>query len=237
MEQKKLSVFSERFHCLRIRSLNHRGEPMSQAEFAAYLGISRPTIGFYENGTRYPDAYVLNQIASKCHVSADWLLGLSDFMTHAQEAEKDELYNQLTELMEKELDAHDRERVARSLEIVIRGFIASQFGSYVHYENAVLRVGLAMTTVSESLEWVVSVADSALPQKDRDDIYHNLYKIVYDASSTAFKELGHFFSSSLDDIREALSAHEYMNTYQGFVIELEALKKKWNFIQKNVSSP
>lgn len=50
----------------------------SNTEFAEFLNISRQTVGFYCNGDRIPDAYVLHQIATKCAVSADWLLGLSD---------------------------------------------------------------------------------------------------------------------------------------------------------------
>lgn len=71
MEQRRFPVFAERFSKLR--------EEMTQDEFAKYLGISRPTVGFYENGTRLPDALVLRQITEKCNVSADWLLGISDF--------------------------------------------------------------------------------------------------------------------------------------------------------------
>lgn len=44
MEQKRMPIFAERFAQL-------RGE-MTQGEFAEFLGISRPTVGFYENGTR-----------------------------------------------------------------------------------------------------------------------------------------------------------------------------------------
>lgn len=51
---------------------------MSQAAFAEFLGISRPTVGFYENGQRLPDAETLGKICRKCGVSADYLLGLSN---------------------------------------------------------------------------------------------------------------------------------------------------------------
>lgn len=50
----------------------------SNIEFAAFLGMSRQTIGFYLNGDRIPDALTLTEIAKKCGISADWLLGLSD---------------------------------------------------------------------------------------------------------------------------------------------------------------
>lgn len=69
MEQR-MPVFKERFTQLRGN--------MTQAQFADFLGISRPTIGFYESGSRIPDAIGVRNIAEKCKVSADWLLGLSD---------------------------------------------------------------------------------------------------------------------------------------------------------------
>jgi len=70
MEQKRFPIFAERFNQLR--------RLMTQGEFADFLGISRPTVGFYENGTRIPDALLLRQIADVCEVSVDWLVGLSD---------------------------------------------------------------------------------------------------------------------------------------------------------------
>lgn len=75
MEQEKLLRFAERFSKLR------RDE--SQKDFAERIGISRPTVGFYENGDRLPQADVLKQIAERCGVSTDWLLGLSDYTEDA----------------------------------------------------------------------------------------------------------------------------------------------------------
>lgn len=62
--------FAQRFSSLRSGK--------TQSEFAELLGISRPTVGFYESGERIPDAITLGRIARICTVSADWLLGLSD---------------------------------------------------------------------------------------------------------------------------------------------------------------
>lgn len=66
----KLPIFAARFSEL-------RGD-RTQAEFAQFLGISRATVGFYENGERIPDALVLRQIAERCGVTTDYLVGLSD---------------------------------------------------------------------------------------------------------------------------------------------------------------
>ncbi len=49
-----------------------------QAEFAKFLGLSRPTVGLYESGKRVPDALTLKRIAEKCDVSVDYLLGETD---------------------------------------------------------------------------------------------------------------------------------------------------------------
>jgi len=72
--EQRFPEFQERFNEL-------RQSYKSQEKFAEFLGMSRPTVGFYENGTRIPDILTLKNIAKKCNVSADWLLGLSDEKT------------------------------------------------------------------------------------------------------------------------------------------------------------
>ena len=69
-KKDRFPIFKERFREL-------QGE-MSNTEFADFLGMSRQTVGFYLNGNRVPDIIGLEQIARKCNVSADWLLGLSE---------------------------------------------------------------------------------------------------------------------------------------------------------------
>ena len=69
-DETRLPIFRERFEVLRAGRSN--------TEFAEFLGMSRQTVGFYLNGDRIPDAIGLMEIAQKCNVSADWLLGLSD---------------------------------------------------------------------------------------------------------------------------------------------------------------
>lgn len=57
-----------------------RGE-MKQDDFGALIGVSRASISYYENGTRTADVEILGKICEKYHVSADWLLGLTDAKT------------------------------------------------------------------------------------------------------------------------------------------------------------
>ncbi len=68
MEHNK--IFTKRFDKLR--------GSRSNTEFAAFLGLSRQTVGFYLNGERVPDFNSLIIIAQKCQVPVDYLLGLSD---------------------------------------------------------------------------------------------------------------------------------------------------------------
>lgn len=75
--ERRMPVFADRFIELRGKR--------TQGEFARFLGISRPTVGFYESGQRIPDALVLRQIAEKCNVSADYLLGLTNEKTPEQD--------------------------------------------------------------------------------------------------------------------------------------------------------
>lgn len=59
----------------RLREL--RG-PMTQAEFAEAVGISRGSVSFYENEERTADIEVLSAISEKFNVSVDYLLGKAE---------------------------------------------------------------------------------------------------------------------------------------------------------------
>ena len=67
-----------RFPAFRDAFLELMGD-MTLEQFAEKLGMSRATVGFYAAGQRIPDALGIKNIAEKCEVSADWLLGLSNF--------------------------------------------------------------------------------------------------------------------------------------------------------------
>lgn len=73
----KQSDCKNRFPIFKERLEKLMGD-MSNTEFAAFLGMSRQTVGFYLNGERIPNILDLKKIAEKCNVSADYLLGLSD---------------------------------------------------------------------------------------------------------------------------------------------------------------
>ena len=81
--------FTKRFRELRGKRDN--------TEFAKFLGISRQTVGFYYNGDRIPDAMMLKQIAEKCGVSTDYLLGLTDTQSTNADARAAVEYTKLPE--------------------------------------------------------------------------------------------------------------------------------------------
>jgi len=60
--------------CERLKQL--RGE-RSQAAMAHILGVKQQNWARWEAGTVLPGAETLHHICATCHVSADWLLGLS----------------------------------------------------------------------------------------------------------------------------------------------------------------
>lgn len=51
---------------------------MNQNEFAEYIGISASTLSAYEIGAKNPSIGIFKTIAEKCHVSIDWLCGLTE---------------------------------------------------------------------------------------------------------------------------------------------------------------
>ena len=88
-----------------------RGEK-KQKELADALGISRASVGYYENGTRTPDIEVLVKAAAYFSVSTDYLLGLTAYKS-LEERERDtsticllsvERKGQIEELTKKLID-------------------------------------------------------------------------------------------------------------------------------------
>ncbi len=64
----------------RIRNLRE-DQDLTQKQVADYLNVDRRTYGCYERGERTISPEVLIKLAKFFHVSADYLLGLSDDRT------------------------------------------------------------------------------------------------------------------------------------------------------------
>lgn len=88
---------------------------LSVTDFAQKIGLTRQTVGFYLNGDRIPDCETLALICSKCDVSANWLLGLSDVKSPCASIAA---INQLTGLSElsiqRLIEANEIRQQARS---------------------------------------------------------------------------------------------------------------------------
>ena len=67
---QNMILFQERLKAL-------RGDSKLQ-DIANEIGISRASLGYYENGDRKPDIEVLLKLANYYHVSCDYLLGLTN---------------------------------------------------------------------------------------------------------------------------------------------------------------
>jgi len=64
----------------RIKELRTNNN-LNQKEFAESIGITQSTLSSYENGNAMPSNDVLVEIATKYHMSLDWLFGLSTSQT------------------------------------------------------------------------------------------------------------------------------------------------------------
>jgi transcriptional regulator with XRE-family HTH domain len=73
---------------------------ISQDAFAKALGVSRATIGYYENGSRLPDIAFLDVLVTKTGCNIHFLLGHSDHMHEEYESLGGE-----TELNDDEMDS------------------------------------------------------------------------------------------------------------------------------------
>ena len=81
--------FGERLYSLRIE----RG--VYQKQLAAYLHVSVGTISNYENGVHSPDLKALRRIADFFHVSVDYLLDRTEYISPIDDLNR-ELVNQYT---------------------------------------------------------------------------------------------------------------------------------------------
>lgn len=69
---EEIEIFSTRIKELR-ESLN-----MTQTQFSGFIGVKQQTLSGYERGIMKPPLDIAKIIAQKCHVSIDWLCGLSE---------------------------------------------------------------------------------------------------------------------------------------------------------------
>lgn len=128
--------FTKRFRELRGKRDN--------TEFAKFLGISRQTVGFYYNGDRIPDAMMLKQIAEKCGVSTDYLLGLTDTQSTNADARAAVEYTKLPERAVNLIHSDSifgrtfRELIGLLTELDNSAFLAAELLSFVDKANTAI---------------------------------------------------------------------------------------------------
>lgn len=74
---------------------------MTQKEFSAFVGCTAATLSAYENGSKSPSLEIIKGIAEKCHVSIDWLCGLSNKKRNNSIETYSDLYDYLFTIGEK----------------------------------------------------------------------------------------------------------------------------------------
>lgn len=75
----ELEIFSKRLKQLREKL------GISQTEFAALIEVKQQTLSGYERGAMKPPLDIAKNIAEKCHVSIDWLCGLTEKENYSDE--------------------------------------------------------------------------------------------------------------------------------------------------------
>jgi len=107
---------------------------MTQEEFAKFTGLSRPTVCFYLNGERIPDAETLKQICERCQVSADWLLGLSSIKSPGENIREAAAYTGLSEdaVIAFHMQSKDPDGITETLDNFFKTKLFHRFAWLLH---------------------------------------------------------------------------------------------------------
>lgn len=222
---KQSSKEKNRFPQFRERFRELQGD-MSNTEFAELLGMSRQTVGFYCNGDRIPDALTIKEIAQKCNVSTDWLLGLSDFRSKEEYYQAGKLYTEFMRLMASTFDGGDREHIVTYLIEIIQGFLYFHNNcviGYTPYDNIVKMISGVLLSTAECVKAVENYDLAEINTRVvTDDIFQRIVHIIDTASTAVYKEFGIYFNYIKRSIKKSLEADEYRET--NYVFREEANK-------------
>ena len=174
---------------------------MTLEQFAKKLGMSRATVGFYAAGQRIPDALGLKKITETCNVSADWLLGISDYkykqferMTAAELGLSEKAIFALTKI--KEMNNH-----SSSIESLHSLLSMDKFYSLLvdisHLKKAIednlkKKIPAPFTNESKQAEMIKSKAENLLNQGG------GLYKVIDETDYLKMKE--YYLQSAFSEI-------------------------------------
>ncbi|HIQ79133.1 MAG TPA: helix-turn-helix transcriptional regulator, partial [Candidatus Scatomorpha intestinavium] len=187
--------FTERFREL-------RGE-RDNTEFGKFLSISRQTVGFYCNGDRIPDALGLKQIAEKCGVSADWLLGLSEFKTIENRHSTFALYNQfMAAFSTAVLEGHSK-MFYDAMQNILDGYIYSTFDfgreATANYVAATKILSEAMKAASSCLQ-IASQAMELNEHADQDTETMSQINDILEQASLAATRAINAYTKTVENI-------------------------------------
>lgn len=82
-QKKELPILAKRIRLLRL------GKKLTQEQFGKQFGIVKATVSSYETGNSVPDDDIKKEICKYFNVSADYLLGISDYPTKQPTTKED----------------------------------------------------------------------------------------------------------------------------------------------------
>ncbi len=203
-ENNRLPIFTKRFRELQGERTN--------TEFSVFLGLSRQTVGFYCNGDRLPDAQILRDIAERCNVSTDWLLGITDVKNRNAEIQQICNHTGLSQVsVEKIRNLRQNNQIDWGLDTLNLMIETSFFDEFLYYLTAYSSSG-EDTVVSYPLkikkkdiyqmsmnECLKKIADILSEHNENKPDYRHLYQL-YLAAYLRPDNQGHWHS--LDEIRK-----------------------------------
>ncbi len=153
---------------------------LNQSQLAAELGVSRGSISFYENGDRVPDAEFLYNAARYFHVSADWLLGLSDVKSPDCDLQQACSYTGLSEYAIEKIRELDTVQGITGQEILSAIIEDDDFGTAISY----IFMALDMKHKREDLSR--RIADNSDSAEDKPFIfYHTTNRMPTDSPDSS----------------------------------------------------
>lgn len=224
-------VFSERLSALMKEAKK------KQEDLAKHLGIKRQTVSLYMNGQSMPDAAQVKSIAEYFNVSADWLLGLSDFRNKDDYNGAKDFYGALMFALANAFDEFERDRIKHSLLELIEGF---QYG-LTAFDHTVYGVSQAFNASAKCLR----IATDSTQWMDSDDDAEKLFTKIDDildgASVAAYKLIGSYFNSVRLFVMEQLELNHGASLDAGFYGEAQKLlneteMKHSEFIDNEIDS-
>lgn len=205
----------------------------SNTEFAEFLGMTRQTVGFYLNGERVPDALGVKNIAQKCGVSADWLLGISDFREREDYQNAEGLYSALISALAMAFDADDQKRIKRCLQYLLDGF---SWG-LIYFDHTVQILAMALSSTAQCLSVIADVAEFIGSEEEADELFDRAECVLDKASASVYKELGVYFQTIRNSMLDKLNLgyrYSYPGHFDFYGEAQEILKEageKWKEIE------